>query len=63
VLDEKRGLQMIDLTANFPIEIRKPPSCTSEVSNMFSDDLNFKEATYVIKNLLSGSLIRDHLYK
>ena len=47
MLDEKRGLQMIDLTANFPIEIRKPPSCTSEVSNMFSDDVNFKEATYI----------------
>ena len=45
MLDEKRGFQMIDFTANFPIEIRKPTSCKFEVLNMFSDDENFKEDT------------------
>ena len=44
VLDEKRGSQMIDLTANFPAEIRKPTLCKFEVSNMFGDGVNFKEA-------------------
>jgi hypothetical protein len=44
VLDEKRGSQMIDLTANFNAEIRKPTSCKFEVSNKFSDDVNLKEA-------------------
>ena len=49
---------MIDLTANFPAEIRKPTSWKFEVSNMFSGDVNFKKATYIfIKNSLSGSLI------
>ena len=42
MLDEKRGSQMIDLTANFPAEIRKPTSCKFEVSNMFRDGVNFK---------------------
>ena len=42
VLDEKRGSQMIDLTANFPVEIRKPKSYKFEVSNMFG--VNFKDA-------------------
>ena len=44
MLDEKRGSQMIDLTANFPAEIRKSTSCKFEVSNMFRDGVNFKEA-------------------
>ena len=42
VLDEKRGSQMIDLTANFPAEIRKPTSYKFEVSNMFRNGENFK---------------------
>ena len=62
MLDEKRGSQMIDLTANFPIDIRMSTSCKFEVSNMFSDGVNFKEAIFVIKKLLSDSLTRDHLY-
>ena len=44
MLDEKRGSQMIGLTANFPAEIRKPTLCKFEVSNMFGHGVNFKEA-------------------
>ena len=51
VLDEKRDSQMTDLTANFPIEIRKPTSCKFEVSNMFSDGVNFKDATYRVSHI------------
>ena len=42
MLDEKRSSQMIDLAANFPIEIRKSTSCKFEVSNMFWDGGNLK---------------------
>ena len=42
VLDEKRGSQMIDLTANFPAEIRKPTSYKFEVSNMFRNGKKFQ---------------------